>query len=166
MRASPAANAGALIVARAAVRNLDRCPFLFVYTSLDPLQLVSDLHLAMADLPRRQLQHAMRFQVDAGSPERGQALPKPEHAKIFAERDHIDRKQHAKRMDSGRRPDEKPASGVKSSPAHQPNQAGERCVGYRNPRADRGGPRYVSEAQWRTPITVHPAMPSRAFCDI
>jgi hypothetical protein len=84
-------------------------------------------------------------QVDAGDPERLQSLPKLEHSKIPAERDYINRKQHAKRMNSGRRPDQQPASGVKSSPAHQTHQAGERRIGYADSRADRGGPRYIDE---------------------
>ena len=72
-------------------------------------------------------------------------MPKLENPQIPAERDHIDRKQHAKRMNSGRRPDKQPASGVKPPPARQTYQAGERRIGYCDPCADRGGPRYVSE---------------------
>jgi len=45
----------------------------------DQLQLVSNLHLATADLPRRQFQHAMRSQPDAGHPERSHAMPKLKH---------------------------------------------------------------------------------------
>lgn len=99
-------------------------------TSLEKLQLVSDLHLAIADLSSWQLQHAIRFQADAGNPAWGHTMPKPENTQALAECDHIDRKQHAERMNAGRGLDEKPASGVKPSLAHQTNQAGERCVGY------------------------------------
>src|ERR1700691_1109315 len=65
------------------------------------LQLIPHLHLAITDLARRQFQHAMYLQVDAGHPERTQPMPNPEHPKILAQRHHIDRKQHAKRMNSG-----------------------------------------------------------------
>jgi hypothetical protein len=85
-------------------------------------------------------------------------MPKLENPQIPAERDHIDRKQHAKRMNSGRRPDKQPASGVKPSLARQTYQAGERRVGYCDPRADRGGPRYVSEVH--CVVFTSPSSPS------
>src|ERR1700691_6235065 len=90
-------------------------------------------------------------------------MPKLENPQIPAERDHIDRKQHAKRMNSGRRPDKQPASGVEPSPARQTYQAGERRIGDCDPCADRGGPRYVSEVHCvvftspSSPVTVSKA---------
>lgn len=99
--------------------------------ALKKLQLVSDLHLAIADLSRRQLQHAMRFQANAGHSKWGHTMPKPENTQALAECNHINRKQHAERMNAGRGLDEEPASGIELSLAHQTNQAGERRVGYR-----------------------------------
>jgi hypothetical protein len=65
------------------------------------LQLVSHFHPAGADLPRREFQHAMCFEVDAGNPEWSQPMPKLQHLQAPTERHYINRKQHAKRMDSG-----------------------------------------------------------------
>jgi hypothetical protein len=71
-------------------------------------------------------------------------MPNLENPQIPAERNHVDSKPHAKRMNSGRRPGKQPASRAKPSPARQANQAGERRLGYGDPRAYRG-PCYVSE---------------------
>ena len=71
-------------------------------SSLEKLQLVSDLHLAIGDLSSWQLQHAIRFQADADNPEWGHTTPKPENTQALAQCDHIDRKQHAERMNAGR----------------------------------------------------------------
>jgi hypothetical protein len=82
------------------------------------LQLVPNVNLGLADLPGGQFQDAMRIQTDAGNPEGGNRRPELEHLQAFAERDHIDRKPHAERMNSGGRLDENPASGIKPLLTH------------------------------------------------
>jgi hypothetical protein len=67
----------------------------------DKLQLVPDFDPAMTYLSGWQLQEAVRFPLNAGDPEGRQSGPKLHHPQAPVERDHVDRKQHAKSMNAG-----------------------------------------------------------------
>jgi hypothetical protein len=66
----------------------------------DKRQLVPDLNPATTYLSGRQFQKAMRFPLNAGDPEGSQSGPNLHHPQAFIERDHVDRKQHTKRMNA------------------------------------------------------------------
>jgi len=90
---------------------------------LDQLQLVPDVNPAMTDLSGRQFQNAVRFPLRAGDPEGSQSRPKLQNPQAFIERNRVDRKQHAKRVNAAARPDKQSASGIKLPPAQQTCQA-------------------------------------------
>jgi hypothetical protein len=74
-----------------------------IYTSVigDEGHLIPYLYVAVEDLARRQFEHAMGFQINAGYPKGSHSMPKPQDAQTPVERYYIDRKQHAKGMNDG-----------------------------------------------------------------
>jgi hypothetical protein len=122
----------------------------------------------MTYLSGRQFQKAVRFPVNAGHPERSQSGPNLDHPQASIERDHVDRKQHTKRMNAAGRPDEESASGVEPPPPHQTDQALEGRVGDGYTRTDRGRARSVSQLDFwarNDPGSLKPESSERAGSD-
>ena len=114
---------------------------------LDELQLVPDLNPAIADLRRPAVPDKLCVfrctLVTRKGANRGQSF---KTRRSLLECDRVDRKQHAKRMNAGRGPDQQPASGDRaaSCPANPARRVRAR-VGDGDLCTDRGAARSVSE---------------------